>query len=159
MTREQVACDKSLILCLSGINSTGNLWSVISPGSIFSSIYLVHAIVKALSDECRIGQRLRNACQFLASVWYPSKMSFMPVWSYDWKLVIKVICVVCACYFSPLSKSFVFNVLNVIHFSCVGLCGTLVTGHLVIYTYFRTTLLYEILHLFLAHIESKYCTY
>ena len=34
-------------------------------------------------------------------------------------------CVVCACYFSPLSTSFVFHALNVIRFSCVGLCGTM----------------------------------
>ena len=32
-------------------------------------------------------------------------------------------CVVCACYFSHLSTSFVFKSLNVIRFSCVGLCG------------------------------------
>ena len=34
-----------------------------------------------------------------------------------------VIYVVCACYFSPLSTSFIFHALNVIRFSCVGLCG------------------------------------
>ena len=65
---------------------------------------------KALSDECRLSLRMRNECNFLASV----DICFMPVWALD--AHHEVMCVVCACYFSPLLTSFVFQSLNVIRF-------------------------------------------
>ena len=57
--------------------------------------------LKAMSHECRINLRMRNECHFLASV----EMRFMFILSFGRSSSSDV--VVCTCYFSPLSTSFV----------------------------------------------------
>ncbi len=88
--------------------------------------YVSHLIFKSLSHECRISLRMRKECHFFASLdvcWNAIHVCFMDVHH-------PVMCVVCTCYFSPLSTSFVSNTLKVIHSSYVSLCSTHVTGPL-----------------------------
>ena len=65
--------------------------------------------IKALPHECRLSLRMWSVSCTFDPLTGRSSVDNMR----------------CACYFSPLSTSFVFHALNVIRFSCVGLCGNM----------------------------------
>ena len=68
---------------------------------------------------------------FFGFRWYPSKMRFMPFWSFELTLIFRKCALfqtmhifLCVLFF--LSTSFIFRALNVIRFSYVGLYAALV---------------------------------